>query len=161
MVAVSASTGEPLWSYLGGGARAIYDGRVYFTQEYSYHVLDLHTGAVLLRREVTREIERRWGLEHVQLKSHPAVSETHTFVGDARGRLFCIVRDTGEPVWYDQPPGVASFWGAMPVVAERRLYISSFSIDPKRPPYLYCYEEAPAGSWEPPKTTRKRKGRRM
>jgi outer membrane protein assembly factor BamB len=138
--AFRVSSGELAWLFPYYGTRAIYGGRVYLTTIDSCHVVDLATGEALLQVPLASLAETRWGLHGVQFSSHLAVSETHGFIGDTRGRLYAFDRTTGEPVWMDRPKGITGFSGNIPVIAGNRLYISSFSMAPAPPPRLYCYE---------------------
>lgn len=140
--AFQAVDGRRAWHFPMSGRRAVYGDRVYLVTQDEYCVLDLRTGECLLRVPLARNVERKWRLKGVQFSSQLAVSETHGFIGDLRGRLYAFERDTGEPVWMDRPEGITGFAGNIPVIAGNRLYISSFSVEPAPPPRLYCYEQA-------------------
>jgi len=140
--AFSVADGQCSWFFPKAGARSVYGGRVYFVTTDEYYILDLMTGACLLQVPFAAMVEQKWRLKRVQCASHLAVSDTNGFVGDTRGRLYSFERDTGEPVWKDQPEGITGFSGNIPVIAGNRLYISSFSMAPAPPPRLYCYEGA-------------------
>ncbi len=141
-VAFDAQSGQTAWYYDEGGWRMIYDGRVYMVDQAYFTILELQNGRELLRVRVLDEIERKWGLDDVGISTGLLVSETHAFFGDGAGRLFAVERDTGEPVWFDRPKGTRGYLGAIPAVAGNRLYITTFSVDPKRPGQLHCYESA-------------------
>lgn len=140
--AFHSDDGRAAWYFPSGGARTIYDGRVYVATRDEYHVLDLQTGTRLLHVPLAQRVEKKWRLKQVQFYSQLAVSETHGYIGDLKGRLYAFERDTGEPVWMDRPEGVTAFAGNIPVIAGNRLFISSFSMEPAPPPRLYCYEQA-------------------
>lgn len=138
--AFSAATGELRWVSPHAGGRAIYDGRLYLVGQGNYYVLEVATGQCALEVALSDRVEKKWKLRGVGFPTHIGISETHGFVGDYRGRLYAFERETGEPVWKHQPEGIVGFTGNVPVIAGNRLYISSFSMDPARPPRLYCYE---------------------
>lgn len=139
-VAFDVDRGRQLWWVPDAGARIVYGERLYMLgQQGTYLILD-KDGNKLLEVPLVERIRAKWGLTASDLNTHLAVSETHVFFGDASGRVYAIGRDTGEPVWSHRPEDTTGFLGAMPVIAAGRLFISSFSMDPKRPPRLYCYE---------------------
>lgn len=140
--AFRATDGRLAWYFPEWGARTVFGGRVYVVTLNEYHVLDLQTGSRLLHVPLARRVEGKWRLKQVQFSSQLAVSETHGFIGDLKGRLYAFERDTGDPVWMDRPEGITAFAGNIPVIAGNRLYISSFSMEPAPPPRLYCYEQA-------------------
>jgi outer membrane protein assembly factor BamB len=145
--AFDADTGHIVWCYTRQhGHRMIYDGRVYMIDQAYYTILDLQDGRELLRVRMLDQLRQKWGLDDVGISTGLLVSETHAFFGDGAGRLFAVERDTGEPVWFDRPKGTRGYLGVIPVVAGNRLYITTFSMDPKRPGQLYCYEGAGLGA---------------
>jgi outer membrane protein assembly factor BamB len=136
----STEDGGVRWLFPRVGTRTVYDGRVYLVSAGTYHILDLKTGEHILTSPLAERTEKMWRLRSVGFPTQLAVSETHAFLGDYRGRLYAFARDTGEPVWMDHPEGISGFTGNIPVIAGNRLHISSSSMDPASPPRLYCYE---------------------
>jgi outer membrane protein assembly factor BamB len=142
-VALDVASGKVRWSLPVVGARTVYDGRVYMIgAEQRYVVADLRSGEVLLDVRLGDRLLRAAG-EPVECGSRLAVSDTHVFFGDLRGRVWAIERESGKPVWFDRPPGAQMFLGVIPVISDGRLYIGSTVLPPQKgPTYLYCYEEA-------------------
>lgn len=143
-VAFDTATGEVVWFARGNplGQGAVYGGRVY-AHSREFVVLDLNDGRVLLQTKLETLIEKKWGFRDVDFAGM-AVSETHFFIGDGRGRLYAFEKETGEPVWYHQPKGGNGYFSAIPVIAGNRLYVTTAS-RPRKPGALYCYEQAEEG----------------
>lgn len=141
--AFDVQDGSLAWYFPEGGVKTVYGGRVYLTrtrEETSYFVLDLRDGRVIAESPITELIRKKWGIKEFRPSTHMAVSETHTFLGDGRGRLYAFARDTGEAVWQHRPKDMAGgFSGNVPVIAGGRLYITTLAWPPAKP-RLYCYQ---------------------
>lgn len=147
IIAFDAKTGLKAWHHMHPCWKTIAEGKVHCLSE-EYSVLDARTGNVLVSAPIAKRILAKFGAKGsgewrggVNF-ARPAIWGNHVYFGDDDGRLWAIERDTGEPVWFHKPEGCAGYLNAEPVVDGNRLYITSFSMDPKRPPRLYCYERA-------------------
>ena len=145
--ALELETGELLWRHgVHAGPFNVYEDRLYMATGINftgYRIVDMNTGETLFERDVSDEIAKKYRFGHVKLNSGFALTETHTFVGDNFGRLWALVRDTGEPVWYHHPDNATPYVALrQPVMEDNRLYINGFSTDPNRPQHLHCYEQA-------------------
>jgi outer membrane protein assembly factor BamB len=133
------------------GHQTYSDGKVYFTStmRYGEHLLvvDVVTGKIELSVRLLEPLEK-WLTKHspkaveVGNLTAPAIVGERLFCGDNFGRLWALDRRTGEPVWHHRPKGAAGYLAHAPVVDGNRLYANTFSMDPKRPSTLYCYEIA-------------------
>lgn len=138
--AFDAMTGRRLWSTPIWGSHAVYGDRVYVIQHDTFYAFDLFDGSLRLRHEIATEMERRGKRKFQYVATHLAASETHVWCGDPFGTLWAIERETGKPEWHHRPKGTTGYMGSVPAISDNRLYIPSFSMDPRFPPSLYCYE---------------------
>jgi outer membrane protein assembly factor BamB len=151
-IAFHRDTGEAAWTSRVLGSKAVFRDQLYFARPAlnggTYVVLDAESGTTRIESPLVERIRNKYGAKSSgkwrggTLFTRPAVSETHVFFGDDAGRLWAIERDTGEPVWYHKPKGNAGYLAATPIISGKRLYVTSFSMDTRRPQALYCYEEA-------------------
>ena len=145
--AFDVETGELSWLFdKNRGSRMVYGGRVYLVNSEtnslgSYHVVDLVTGELLQERSTAAMAADNPEFESVFFTSSPLVAESHVFIGDGIGRLWALDRDSGTPVWFHRTREGQAFLGSVPVPAGNRIYITSFSMDPRHPSRLYCYEQ--------------------
>ena len=150
IIGFDINTGEKAWHYMHPCWKAVADGRVYCLSK-EYAVLDARTGKVLVFAPVTKRIQEKFGAKSTgkwrggMNFARPTVWGDHIYVGDDDGRLWAIEKETGEPVWFHKPKGCTGYLNAEPVIDGNRLFITSFSMDSKRPPALYCYERVDGG----------------
>lgn len=141
LVCLNAATGKLLWKLEEGYGQTVQGERVYLAHRSRILVLDLRNGVVLLDRDVGKDLKRR--NRSIRLTGRPAVSETHIFALDEPGTIWAFDRETGEPVWDLTPEGTTGFIGnEQPVIDNGRLYVATFSTNPKHPQSLYCFEQA-------------------
>lgn len=140
LVCLDAKDGKLLWKLEEGYGQTVYGERVYLANRSRLRVLDIRDGSVLLDRDVGRDLKAR--KRSIRLTGRPAVSETHIFGLDEPGTIWAFDRETGEPVWDATPEGTTGFIGnEQPVIDNGRLYVATFSTNPKRPQSLYCFEQ--------------------
>jgi outer membrane protein assembly factor BamB len=151
------ATGRLCWRLPLVGTRTVYLGRVYVVASEAYFIIDLESGKVLLKKPAYEGVRSKWGIRDAfEFSTSLLVSETHVFVGDTRGRMYGMVRDTWEPVWHHSPGG-SGYLNAEIAVGGDRLYARTFNYDPKPPQMLHCYRQlAPGEEPEPPVAERKR-----
>lgn len=134
-----ARTGAEIRSWRGVPAFAVHGDRLYLLSRH-YTKMRLDTGEILAQCDMKANLVTQGKLKQAEQLTSPAVSDTHIFFGDMLGYLWAADRETGDIVWKHRPPKVVGFWTTRPEIHHGRLYITSYSADPKRPPYLYCYE---------------------
>ena len=140
--AFDAKTGKRLWSSAIWGARVVYGDRVYVVQDDTFYAFDLFDGAIKFRCDVRSEMEQKGKRKFDRISTHIAASDTHIWGGDPYGTLWAFNRETGRPEWHHRPKDATGYSGGVPAISGNRLYIPSFSMDPRFPPSLYCYEQA-------------------
>ncbi len=145
IIAFDTATGEKAWHYMNPSWKTVVDGKVYCLSK-DYAVLDAQTGEVLVFSSLAQRIQEKFGAKSTgkwrggMNFARPTVWGDFVYFGDDDGRLWAIEKETGEPVWFHKPKGCTGYLNAEPVVDGNRLYITSFSMDAKRPSSLYCYE---------------------
>lgn len=145
IIAFDTKSGEKAWHHMHPSWKTVVDGKVYCLSR-DYTVLDVRTGQILVFASLADRIQEKFGAKGAaQWRgglnfARPVVWGDRVLFGDDRGRLWAIEKDTGEPVWFHKPKGGAGYLNAEPVIDGNRLFITSFSMDPKLPSALYCYE---------------------
>lgn len=137
----AVETGHRLWSTPVWGPHVVYGRRVYVIQDGTFHVFDLLDGSLKAKRDIGPEIEKKGKRRFDRISTHIAASDEHIWGGDPYGTLWALSRETGRPEWHHRPKGTTGYSGAVPAISASRLYIPSFSMDPRSPPSLYCYEQ--------------------
>lgn len=142
-MAVSLATGRRRWVSPVFGARTVAGRSIVFARAAAHGgelaVVDGATGRTTLAASIPAPSQRgRWGA----FFTHPAVSDTHAFLGDDTGRLLALNRVTGIVEWSQRPQSISGFLAAVPRISGKRLYITSFSMDRRLPQALYCFEAA-------------------
>ncbi len=141
VVCIETSSGSVGWTRHGGRAHTVDRDKVYLTGDSDLIVLGLRDGAVLLERDLRRDLEP--ASNPSELMGVPAVSDSHLFSVGRSGRLWAFAKESGTPEWWTIPPDSTGFLGVTrPVVAGGCLYVASFSMDPKRLQYLYCFQSS-------------------
>jgi outer membrane protein assembly factor BamB len=143
VVAFDTASGQPCWRFAHKGGRSVYDGLVFIiTREGLYSVLTLTDGRELQHCDVAATIANKWKSYRPTFLSTPAVTDSHAFLPEEGGYLFALDRQTGIPVWRHRPRDATGYLGALPVVIDGRLYVSTVGWDKRHPSRLYCYEHS-------------------
>jgi hypothetical protein len=137
LAAVDPSRGELRWKVKVAGRPGFGDQQIVLAHERQLTACDVRDGRIVLKKDLGTALGR--GNEFT---SAPLVSATHVFVGDLSGALWAFERESGEPVWSDRPAGTVGSLQA-PRAFNGRLYAGDYTIEPRRPHHLYCWEPVP------------------
>lgn len=144
IASVDVASGSLRWKVRVAGQPGFSAERVALASGSRLTVLDVADGRMLFTEDAGKVLGR-----NNEFTSAPVVSDTHVFVGDDSGTLWAFELETGTAVWSDRPEETVGHLRA-PTVFNGHLYMGDYTMDPRRPMHLYCWEPVQGCVARPP-----------